>query len=278
MEHFEDIIAAEPPEVNPEFFKMPFTEEQIDIYLLSIYSEVIKKDQLSVSYHEKVGVKLEEALVVGFGATLSDINYTSPLYKAFVKMRENIYVFSAAKQYQQVRTMSEFIFNKGVKSTFAEFKSLAKKVFIEYNENYLRTEYITAIGQSQSAKDWIEADQKKDIIPYLQYRTQRDARVRDEHAALDGITLPVGHPFWNNYMPKNGWRCRCFTVSKQRARVTDLAERDLSDLDDKTKFPEVFRMNPGKDGLVFNPKKHPYFFVAKGDADLRRNNFNLPIP
>lgn len=274
----DDIIAAEPPEINPDNFNMPFTEDQIESYLLGVYSEVITKDQLSVSYHEKIAVKLEEALVFGFGKALSDINYTSPLYSTFIKLRENIFVFSAAKQYQQVRTMSQFIYNNGVKSTYSEFKELAKKVFLEYNDAYLKTEYITAVGQSQMAKEWVEAEQKKDVLPYLTYRTQRDSRVRDEHAALDGVTLHIDHPFWKTYMPKNGWRCRCFTISKERAKVTDLSQRDLSDLSDESKFPPVFRMNPGKDGLVFNPKHHPYFFVARGDSNLKKNNFNMPTP
>lgn len=272
-----DIVANEPP-VIPDDFVPPFTEEAMEIYLLGVYTGSIDKDHLSVSYHEKVGTKLEEAMVIGFRGGLTSINYTTPEYRTFVKMRENIYAFSAAKQYQQVRTMSRFIDEKGVKSTYSEFKKLAEKVFVEYNDTYLKTEYQTAIGQSQMAKEWVEAEQKKDIIPYLEYRTQRDARVRDEHAALDGITLPVDHPFWNNYMPKNGWRCRCFTVSHEKAKVTDLSTRNLSDLNDTKKFPKVFRMNPGKDGLVFNPKYHPYFFVERGDGNLKKRNFNLPIP
>lgn len=274
----DEIIAKEPPEIDPGLFMVPFSEEYMEIYLLQVYTGAITKENLSVSYHERVGLKFEEALTLGFGAALSSINYTTPEYALYQKMRENIFVFSAAKQYQQVRTMSQFITNNGVKSTYSEFREMAKKVFTEYNDNYLRTEYVTAIGQAQMGKEWVEAEQKKDIIPYLTYRTQRDSRVRDEHAALDGITLPVDHSFWKTYMPKNGWRCRCFTVSKERAKVTDLAERDLSDLADEKKFPKVFQMNPGKDGLVFNPKHHPYFFVARGDTDLKRNDFNLPIP
>jgi SPP1 gp7 family putative phage head morphogenesis protein len=278
MVEIDEIVAKEPPEINPEYFKMPFNEEAIEIYLLSVYAGAITKENLSIEYHEKVGLKLEEAITIGLGGSLTSFNYTTPEYTLYRKMRENIFVFSAAKQYQQVRTMSQFISQNGVKSTYQEFKTLAGKVFAEYNDNYLRTEYVTAIGQAQMGKEWVEAEQKKDIIPYLQYRTQRDSRVRDEHAALDGITLPVDHPFWKTYMPKNGWRCRCFTVSKERAKVTDLADRDLSDLSDEKKFPKVFQMNPGIDGLVFNPKHHPYFFVARGDSELKKNSFNLPIP
>jgi|ADGO01.1.fsa_nt_gi Uncharacterized protein, homolog of phage Mu protein gp30 len=258
MLKIDDIVAQEHPEINPDLFRMPFSEEAIELYLLEVYAGAITKENLSISYHEAVGDTLEDALILGFGPQ-SSYNITTPQYSLYQKLRENIYVFTAAKQYQQVRTMSQFITEKGIKSTFSEFKQLAQKVFIEYNETYLKTEWITAIGQSQMAKEWIEADQKKDIIPYLRYRTQRDARVRDEHAALDGITLPVDHPFWRTWMPKNGWRCRCFTQSLERAAITDLAERNLADLKDEKKFPKVFQMNPGIDGLIFNPKYHPYF-------------------
>jgi SPP1 gp7 family putative phage head morphogenesis protein len=276
-----DVIAkveGGPPDINPDNFIVPFSEQDVEMYLLGVWAEAITKDRLSLDYHEKVAVSLEDAMIIGFGGSQTKFIIDSPQYRTFLKLRENIYVFSAAKQYQQVRVMSQFISNNGVRSTFPEFKELAKKVFTEYNEQYLRSEWVTAIGQSQMAREWIEADTKKDIIPYLQYRTQRDSRVRDEHAILDGITLPVEHKFWNNYMPKNGWRCRCFTVSLEKADVTDLATKDLSELGDEKKFPKVFRMNPGKDGLIFNPKYHPYFFVARGDADLKANNFNMPVP
>lgn len=273
-----EIEAKQPPAFNPDDYTPPFSEEWIEIYLLSVYSGFITKENLDITYYSKIIDELEQAMVIGFGGTSTSFNYTSPAYQAFVKMRENIYVFSAAKQYQQVRTMSNFIYNKGIKSTYTEFRDLAKNVFHEYNDTYLRTEWVTSIGQCQMAQEWIEADSKKDLFPILEYRTQRDSRVRDEHAVLDGISLPIDHPFWNTYMPKNGWRCRCFTVSHERKKVTDLATRDLSDLSDESKFPKVFRMNPGKDGLIFNPKQHPYFRVAKGDVELRNDNFGLPLP
>ncbi len=41
----------------------------------------------------------------------------------------------------------------------------------------------------------------------LQYRTQRDDKVRPEHAALDRVTLPPSDPFWEEFYPPNGWNC-----------------------------------------------------------------------
>lgn len=253
-----------------------FPDEWIELYLLLVWNGSITTDSLSTDYHHKVGSELEKGVGEGYGGLFDNMVHYTPEYKTAVKLRENIYAFSAAKQYQQVRTMSKFITEKGVKSTFKEFRQKADIVFDEYNKNYLRTEYNTAIGQGQNAREWLNAVAQKKTFPVLEYRTQRDSHVRDEHAILDGIKRPVSDPFWNTYMPKNGWNCRCFVVQHEDAELTDLKDRDLSDLNDEKKFPPVFRMNPGKDGLVFNPKYHPYFEVAHGDGGLKKNNFNLP--
>ena len=56
------------------------------------------------------------------------------------------------------------------------------------------------------AAKWKDFEAKKDRY-HLQYRTAADDRVREEHAALHGITLPPDDPFWKQYFPPNGWRC-----------------------------------------------------------------------
>jgi SPP1 gp7 family putative phage head morphogenesis protein len=274
----EVIEARKRPPVDPREFAYPFTDEQIERYLLKVYGKIITTRSLDLKYHETVAITLEDALRHGFEGNLQSFVVSSTEYQTYKALRDNIYKFSAAKQYQQVRIMSEFINRKGEKSTFAEFKELAGKVFKEYNEQYLKTEYVTAIGQSQAARDWVETWDRKDLMPFLEYRTQRDSHVRDEHAALDGITLPVTHPFWKTYHPKNGFRCRCFTVQHERKKVTDLNLRDLSDLDDEKKFPKIFRMNPGRDKMIFHEGRHPYFSVARGDKELKQHNFKMPIP
>src|SRR5690242_15330328 len=99
-------------------FKPPFDDEAMEIYLLSVYNGAITKDNLSIKYHERTALELEQGMVIGFGGGLTSFNYTSPKYQTFVKMRTNIFVFSAAKQYQQVRIMSQFIHKNGIKSTY----------------------------------------------------------------------------------------------------------------------------------------------------------------
>lgn len=44
------------------------------------------------------------------------------------------------------------------------------------------------------------------------YVTAGDDRVRPAHAILDGVTLPKGDQFWQEFYPPNGWNCRCQAI------------------------------------------------------------------
>lgn len=255
-----------------------FSEGETDYYLNEVFTRRITKNNLSIEYHYKVANHLENAMLEGFRSPgIRNVYEAPPIGEVINGLRRHIYIFSAAKQYSQVRELSAFIDDTGAYSTFKEFREIAGKIFETYNVNYLKAEYATAVGQCEMAKQWVEFQDTKETFPFLTYHTQEDARVRDEHAVLNGITLPVDDKFWSTYMPKNGWRCRCFVTQHDEAKVTDMSKRAIPEFGEKA-FPKVFRMNPGKDQLIFNPKFHPYFRIAKGDADFKANNYNLPIP
>lgn len=251
-----------------------FNESEIEFYTLAVYNRIITKNNLNLGYHYKIGHLLEQALYEGWGYDLMQVPFTSSEYEVLQGLRRHIYVFSAAKQYSQVREMSQFINIAGQQSTFGEFKKLADKVFSTYNKTYLKTEYNTAIKQSESAKQWTLFEDEKESLPMLRFHTQGDARVRDEHAILNGITKPVVDPFWNTMIPPLAWNCRCF-VTQHGKYTKETGETPEIPWGEK-EYPNVFKMNPGKDKLIFNPKFHPYFQVARGDAEFRANNYNMP--
>lgn len=247
--------------------KSLFTDEETENYLISVFAGIITKAALSFDYHLKITDRLSKAVTKGFKSFIPG----SPNNDLYTDLIDNIYVFSAAKQYQQVRQMSAIINQLGENAQYTDFRDLANEVFEDYNENYLQAEFQTAIGQSQSARDWQKIQDNKDIFPLLQYKTQKDVLVRDSHQILDDIIRPVDDKFWHTRMPKNGWRCRCFTVQLDSGEVSPIPENINSD-----DFPVLFEMNPGKDRIIFDPTRHPYFHVGSGDAVLRENNFNLP--
>lgn len=253
----------------------PFGPEFEDLYLNQVYEGIITTYNLSQDYHHVTTSALMSGATQGYRGSADEFVPDTRQFKTIQKLKKNIFQFSAAKQYQQVRMMSEMIYRNGEKIEYTEFKTLAGKIFDEFNKNYLKTEYVTAVGQAQSARDWNTFVDNQDLFPILEYVTQKDSRVRDAHAMLDGIKRPVNDPFWNSYAPKNGFRCRCFLVSHPGGKLTDLSTKDIPPFGSK-EFPAVFEMNPGKDGYIFDPKKHPYFFVARGDGQLKKDNFNLP--
>lgn len=79
-----------------------------------------------------------------------------------------------------------------------------------YVENITRTYTQTAFNAAR----WNEYQEEDiaDILWGYTYITVGDDRVRDEHVALDGTTLPKDHPFWLKAWPPNGWSCRCQAV------------------------------------------------------------------
>lgn len=243
-----------------------FTDEQQEAYLLAVYSGLITTYTLSTNYHEKVGGLLYGGVLDGWGK----IGFKDLETEILAGLTENIYAFSAAKQYQQVREMSVMV---GENITFKEFRESADTIFTDYNESYLQTELETAIDQSQNARKWAKAQDEKETFPLLKYKTQQDGLVRHEHAELNNVIRPVDDPFWNNHMPANGWRCRCFVQQIEEGTITEKPPTLT-----EAQIPPLFRMNAGKDKLVFDPKKHPYFVISKGDAQLKKDNFNLPVP
>ena len=109
------------------------------------------------------------------------------------------------------------------------------------------------------------------------YRTQHDDKVRPEHAALDGVTLPPSDPFWESYYPPNGWNCRCTVaqVRKTKYPTTDPAEayaRGEEALQRDTRG--IFRFNPGKQGKTF-PDYNPYTISRCRDCDIAQGKTNL---
>ena len=251
-----------------------FSESEVNGFIASVYAGVFNPQQLSLDVYQKVARKLTEGVNEGYGKSLFNVKFGEPDELMLRSLRDNVYIFSAAKDYQMTREVSSLMITpKGVRP-FREFEKEAAKVFDTYNKNYLTAEYNSAIAQGRTASIWQEIEREKDIYPQLQYETVGDDRVRPEHAALDGIIKPVDDRFWNVWMPPNGWNCRCDVIQTVGGTNTDLRDKTPPT---KKEVPDIFRFNAGKTKQVFSPA-HPYFDVAKADKTLAKNNFNLPLP
>lgn len=221
--------------------------------------------------------KLVEGVYKGYGKSLMKIKYNDPDKILLKSLRENIYIFSAAKTFQQTLEMTRAMRNSEGVVPYNEFKEAVERISTEFNENYLATEYNTAIAQSQSASAWNRFEKEKATLNLLRYSTIGDAC--DICAPLDGTTLPVDDPFWDEYMPPNHFNCECLVEQEAEGEVeqTDSEQADRLDKEVGEKMDDMFKMNPGKTGEVFD-KDHPYFSVPKEYKEFARENFGLHIP
>lgn len=128
-------------------------------------------------------------------------------------------------------------------------KGLELKGFEADNPYYLRTNFNTAMNNSYLAGNWFQAQEDKDIFPYLRYVAVMDDRVREEHAELHGTIKDIDDPFWDIHYPPNGWNCRCDVeqLMKSEAEEDPKFGKEPPDVE----IDENFRKNTGKDQTIW---------------------------
>jgi SPP1 gp7 family putative phage head morphogenesis protein len=251
---------------------MNFTQQQIEELINAIFDGTITTRNLPVDLYEAISQKLLTAL--------GSIEGT-PSPSLLNQLRENIYIFSGAKVYQQIQDISLLVNNNSIKS-FKDFRDEALAIYNQYNKNWLQTEYSTAIGQAQFATRWEQIEAQKNELPYLKYVAVIDKNTSEICKPLDGVCLPVGDKFWNINTPLNHFNCRCTVIQFDKTDalqngVTTQAKADkATELISKERQP-LFEGNTGKERLIYN-KEHPYFDVPKSDREFAKTNFGLPIP
>lgn len=251
-----------------------FSEKEIESFIKGIYKGTINIRKLDVDVYNKIAEHLTKGVFRGYGKDIVKTQFGTPDYKMLESLRENVYVFSAAKSYQQTKEISSLLITKNGTTSFANFKKEAEKVFTTYNENYLSVEYNSAIAQARMASTWSDIEKDKDVYNQLEYLTAGDSHVRQEHSVLNGIIRPVNDKFWSVYYPPNGWNCRCTVLQATGEKNTDLSTKEKPT---EKEVPKIFRFNSGQDKIIYS-KEHPYFEVAKQDKAFAKKNFNMPLP
>ena len=249
-----------------EDIKPLLTEAEVKSLLNDIYRGKINKKNLPVKVYLQIAKEINDKLYAGYGAT-----EPTPLLKPFT---ENIYYFSAAKTYQMVSECQEMRSNGKVMVSEKTFIDKVGDTVTDFLGAYLFAEADHSQQVGVVTNKWNKAVNRK-TVPYLEYVTMKDNRVRPEHILLDGIIRKADDAFWNTFYPPNGWMCRCKTNATAKGEETNLEAFDESEA--LQNVPPAFRYNFAKEEIVF-PKDHPYFKVPNADKLFARKNFHLPIP
>lgn len=193
------------------------------------------------------------------------------------RLQRSNYIFSGIKTFHELNeAFPSLIDQNGNRKPFEQFLNDVRKINQTYNHNYLRAEYNFCQASAELAAKWERFAQDGDRYN-LQYRTANDDRVRPEHAAMNGITLPPSDPFWETYYPPNGWNCRCTVVqvrkSKYPATPHDQAmatAQQATEADTKG----IFHFNPGIQQKTF-PDYNPYTIRRCRDCDIAKGKLKL---
>jgi SPP1 gp7 family putative phage head morphogenesis protein len=267
------------PEKKP---KLKYSDKQLSDLVKDVYSGKVNQYDLPEDLYFALAEYLKTAVYKGFGGALADFKLGTPDYALLSELRENIYMFSAAKSYQQVREMTDKITDdEGIKRSFKDFKEDAVQIFGTYNEDYLKAEFETAYASAQMGEKWNRIEENADLLPYLILSVVEDDATSDICEPLDGICAPVGDSIWDEFYPPNHFNCRTTVeqLNEQdgKGKLSSTEDRDQATQHADEHMQDEFKMNVGKDKVVFSDE-HPYFDVQKGDTDYAQRNFDLPIP
>lgn len=80
--------------------------------------------------------------------------------------------------------------------------------------------------QSYMAAQHEVLERQQDVFPFWQYVTLGDERVRDSHAALNGLVLRADSPFWKDHYPPWEWGCRCDVIPLMDEDVAEIRQAD----------------------------------------------------
>lgn len=189
------------------------------------------------------------------------------------RLTRSNYIFSGMKAFHELNeAFPSLLDENGNRKPFERFLNDVHKIDETYNVNYLRAEYNFVSASAEMAARWERFMRDGDRYN-LQYRTQRDDKVRPEHAALDRVTLPPSDPFWEEFYPPNGWSCRCLAVQVRKSKypVTDHDEAmRLGDEALQRDTKGMFRFNPGIEGKSV-PDYNPYTISKCRNCEVPKN-------
>ena len=193
------------------------------------------------------------------------------------RLTRSNYIFSGMKTFHELNeAFPSLLDSNGNRKTFEAFLNDVRKIDNTYNSNYLRAEYNFVQSSAEMAAKWERFSEDGDHYN-LQYRTAGDGKVRPEHAALNGVTLPPSDPFWEEYYPPNGWNCRCTVVQVRRSKYPATPHDEAMALGEEALQRDtkgIFHFNPGKEYKTV-PDYNPYTIRRCRDCDIAKGKIKL---
>lgn len=177
-------------------------------------------------------------------------------------LKNSIAQFSAFKE-TSFRTQLEAALTEGNKVlSWNEFKNKAAELNVEYNQRFLKTEYHHTIATANSVENWKRYEADADLYPNLRWNAVNDARTRQKHRELDGLILPINHPFWKSHCVPSDWGCRCNLEQTDEEPSNVIPEIDIKG---------AFKNNAALSGKIFGEMPYSNTMTKKQVEESQAN-------
>lgn len=210
-----------------------------------------------------LGQAVSEGTVQGGFPTLGKDPFTDAL-------RHSTDVFSAFKVHRAQNDMAaRLLDSNGNLKPFKQWKEEVLPIASHQCNNWLETEYNTAVLRARQAANWQQFQREKDILPNLKWLPSTSPNPGEDHRPFWNTILPIDHPFWDQHRPGDRWNCKCDLTSTDEPPTTVPATVPDGSPSGNNPQPGL-KDNPGKTQSVFS-EDHPYF-----PADCKHCDFYNP--
>lgn len=180
------------------------------------------------------------------------------------QLRTGNETFSAFRTHRMQNDMAARLLDAdGKLKPFEQWRRDVEDIADHYCRRWLQTEYDTAVIRAQRAAEWKQFEAEADVLPNVRWMpttsVEQDVYHRQYWKAR--LTLPIGHPFWQQHRPGDRWNCKC-SLEQTDEPTTLEAVADFAPI------PPVPGLdnNPADDGRLF-ARSHPYYTQAYPGAE-----------
>jgi len=121
------------------------SENEVNDLLYWIKEGIINLDNFYYPLYSKTAEELTKYLYKGYGNNIDDFQVNSEDYNMLFDLRENLYLFSSAKQYQFLREVINL----------KDF-TIAKSIYLKYYDDYLAIELDSTEQVAINVKNWLK--------------------------------------------------------------------------------------------------------------------------
>ena len=237
--------------------KLLSEKEILDILSHIADSKFNPKKEIEPTLFRHTFETLNKAVTKVYG----NLEFDHPDYDFAQELRRNNAVFAAFKTHREQNDLHKLLTdNKGNLRSFTEFKKASEPVIGDYNVNWLKTEYSTAVMRARVAQQLRQAESEKHLYPNLQWLPSTAPNPREAHRPFYWMIRSQEDPFWQKNLPGSVWNCQCGLKSTAEP-VNNVGPQDGN--------VSVVSMpgldNNPTDGALFS-QSHPYFTEQYGGA------------